>query len=88
MQGMHGNYWERLKQVFEQVLERPQEERFRFLAEACGGDESLRKEVQGLLEGLQGHSDFLRRSGDDGNTLPRGVTPLTTVPAPGGQFGP
>jgi serine/threonine protein kinase/tetratricopeptide (TPR) repeat protein len=41
---------ERAKDLFLAVLERPVDERAAFLTEACGGDETLRAEVESLLE--------------------------------------
>jgi hypothetical protein len=35
--------------IFSSVLERPHAERGAFLDEACGGDKSLRREVESLL---------------------------------------
>jgi serine/threonine protein kinase/WD40 repeat protein len=41
--------WQRVKDIFSSALERPAAERPAFLAEACGGDESLREQVESLL---------------------------------------
>jgi serine/threonine protein kinase len=40
---------ERLKEVFYAIMEKPPEERLKFLAAACGGDAMLRAEVERLL---------------------------------------
>ena len=40
----------RLEQVYHAALMRPADEHARFLAEACAGDEALRREVQSMLE--------------------------------------
>lgn len=42
--------WDRIKQVFDAVFERPEEERAAFLDSACAGDVDLRAEVEQLLE--------------------------------------
>jgi eukaryotic-like serine/threonine-protein kinase len=47
---MSPDRWQRVKDVFGEVCERPPAERASFLAEACGGDEELRSEVGSLLE--------------------------------------
>ena len=41
--------WLRVKELFNQAFERPEGERDSFLAEACHGDEELRREVSTLL---------------------------------------
>lgn len=42
--------WARVEALFAEALERPQGERSAWLAEACGDDETLRGEVESLLE--------------------------------------
>ena len=49
----------RQKQLFEQALERPPEERTPFLDGACGGDQELRARVDALLASLAAADDFL-----------------------------
>ncbi len=41
--------WERVQELFQEVLERSSEERRAFLAEACGEDAPLRAEVESLI---------------------------------------
>jgi eukaryotic-like serine/threonine-protein kinase len=41
--------WAQVDQLLAAALERPESERAAFLAEACGGDEALRAEVESLL---------------------------------------
>ncbi len=41
--------WQRIKEIFAQAAARPAGEREAFLAKACGGDETLRAEVESLL---------------------------------------
>jgi eukaryotic-like serine/threonine-protein kinase len=41
--------WERIEQLYHEALERAETERAAFLAEACAGDEELRREVESLL---------------------------------------
>ena len=47
---MTSERWHRVKQVLSDALERPPERRAAFLASACGGDDRLRAEVEGLLD--------------------------------------
>jgi hypothetical protein len=42
--------WGRVQEVYHDARSRPESERARFLAEACGRDEALRREVQALLD--------------------------------------
>src|SRR5688572_24436125 len=42
--------WSATERIFHAALERPVEARAAFLAEACGNDEALRREVQSLLD--------------------------------------
>ena len=46
---MNDQMWERVKEVFNQALKLPMEERGEFLDTACGGDSALRSEVGALL---------------------------------------
>jgi eukaryotic-like serine/threonine-protein kinase len=41
--------WRRIERLYHEALEREQSERASFLAEACEGDEELRREVESLL---------------------------------------
>jgi serine/threonine protein kinase len=50
---MTPDHWQRAKELFGQACERPAEQRASFLAEACLGDEELRREVSSLLESYQ-----------------------------------
>src|SRR5215470_2200437 len=46
---MECDRWERIEQLYHAALERGPDARERFLDEACGGDEDMRREVAGLL---------------------------------------
>jgi hypothetical protein len=41
--------WRQVDQLFQSVLELAPEDRLAFIHEACGGDDSLRREVEALL---------------------------------------
>jgi len=43
--------WEQIERLYHAALEREPEAREAFLNEACAGDEVLRREVAGLLDG-------------------------------------
>lgn len=49
--------WKRTQALFEEALERPDEERVEFVQQACGDDDTLRAEVESLLA-----SDAVSRS--------------------------
>jgi Tol biopolymer transport system component len=46
---MTPEHWQRVKQLLQSALERKPNERSAFVAEACAGDESLRKDVEELI---------------------------------------
>lgn len=41
--------WDRVKQVFQAALDRPRDERTRYLQESCDDDRALLREVESLL---------------------------------------
>lgn len=41
--------WQRLKPLYQAAIERPNEQRARFIAEACGNDEELKQELTALV---------------------------------------
>ena len=45
--------WQQITELFEVASEREPGERAVFLAEACQGDQELRRELEGLLRTLQ-----------------------------------
>lgn len=51
--------WRRIEEIFEAVLALPEDERETRLAELCGGDPALRREVASLLAADAGAGDFL-----------------------------
>ncbi|HKR13952.1 MAG TPA: serine/threonine-protein kinase, partial [Pyrinomonadaceae bacterium] len=67
--------WRRIEEIFQAVVEQPNDQRETFLARACGGDDELRREVASLLahEGadgfiqslIAGGSHLLERHGDE-----------------------
>ncbi|HTP34775.1 MAG TPA: protein kinase [Candidatus Acidoferrales bacterium] len=46
--------WARIKEVFGSALELPEEQRAAFVKQSCGSDESLRRQIEQLLEAEQG----------------------------------
>jgi tetratricopeptide (TPR) repeat protein len=55
--------WRRIKDLFSDAVSRGPAERAAFLADACGADEALRREVESLLEGHDQAGEFLDRRG-------------------------
>jgi serine/threonine protein kinase/Tol biopolymer transport system component/Tfp pilus assembly protein PilF len=51
--------WKKVEEVFESALERSPDERGGYLAEACGGDESLRGQVETLLQSYEKAGSFI-----------------------------
>lgn len=60
---MHPVNFQRVKELFQQAMGLPHEERERFLAGGCAGDEELAAEVRDLLRHAQDARDFLDRDG-------------------------
>ncbi|HEU4479038.1 MAG TPA: protein kinase, partial [Pyrinomonadaceae bacterium] len=56
---MKAERWQRVEQLYHSTLEKEVSERASFLAEACAGDEGLRREVESLLEYEDGAKDFI-----------------------------
>jgi serine/threonine protein kinase/Flp pilus assembly protein TadD len=51
--------WQQVERVYQSALEKDAGERAAFLAEACAGDDALRKEVESLLEYQKQSEDFI-----------------------------
>ena len=51
--------WQKVKEIFQSVLERRENERAPFLALACGDDEELRKEVESLIAAHEKDGSFI-----------------------------
>jgi len=64
--------WEKVEQIYNAALERPEAERAAFLGEACGGDEDLRRELESLLGHAQRAGDFLELPAPEASVLAAG----------------
>ena len=51
--------WQKVKDTFQAALNRATGERSDFLADACGGDESLRKDVESLIASHERSGEFI-----------------------------
>ncbi len=58
---MEAERWEQVKEVLNEALERPSAQRLVFLREACGPDDSLRAEVESLLEEEEEAEEFIEQ---------------------------
>src|ERR1700736_1224106 len=56
---MDSELWKRVDNLLQSALERPPAERAEFLKQACGGDESLEREVLSLLASQEEAGSFL-----------------------------
>ena len=59
MNKVNPRHWQQVKEVFEATLERPPEERSRFIEGACAGDAALREEVESLLKSHEEAGSFM-----------------------------
>jgi len=58
--------WQHIDSVFHAALERPPEERARFLKDACAGDEAARSEIEALIIAHEQSGEFLDRPAYEG----------------------
>ena len=56
---MSANQWERARALFQSALEKPEPDRTAFLADACEGDEAIRREVEALIAAHDAAGGFL-----------------------------
>ena len=56
---MINEQWVKVKDIFDAALQRTPDERAPFLAAACGSDETVRREVEGLLESFDRAGTFM-----------------------------
>jgi Tol biopolymer transport system component/tRNA A-37 threonylcarbamoyl transferase component Bud32 len=78
---MDSQRWKRIEEIYHSVLELAPRERAAFIAEACKGDEDLRKEIEALAA----------RDGSPTGVLDHAVWQRpgeSTAPAPGTRLGP
>ena len=54
--------WQKVREIFDFALRQKPEERSDFVIEACGGDKSLRAEVESLLSLLGSAESFMETS--------------------------
>ena len=57
---MDAKQWKQIKEVYDRALDLSREEREGFLAEACGGDDDLRREIESLLAAHEDAGTFLQ----------------------------
>ena len=58
---MNPSQWNKAKELFDAALQRPPDERLRFVKENSNEDEAVRREVESLLAVSAGAADFLER---------------------------
>ena len=69
--------WQQIERLFHDALECPLEERAAFLDQACAGDESLRREVNALLDAPATANQFLDR---DALEVAAGLVSVSKMP--------
>jgi len=50
---MDAERWDAIRDIFEQALSRPPEERVEFLSRACAGNEDVRRDVESLIDAFE-----------------------------------
>src|SRR5579871_2649636 len=63
---MDSDRWKRIDSLLQLTLERPPGEREAFLQRACGGDQSVEREVRSLLKAQEQAGSFLDTPAIDG----------------------
>ena len=77
--------WQQIERLFHDALARPPEERAAFLDRSCAGDESLRREVNALLDSPATANRFLDR---DALEVAAGLVSVSNMPVlAGGRLG-
>ncbi len=74
--------WQRIDALFEATLDQPLDERTRFLARRCAGDDALRREVEALLAAAGKAGSFLQAPAP----LPAIAGPAASESATGGEL--
>ena len=59
---MSPHQWARIQELFNRALEQPANQRAAFLDQACGGDPTLKREVESLLSADASAGDFIEAS--------------------------
>ena len=57
---MDSERWQQIERLYHEALEKKEEERDSFLAQNCGGDESLRREIESLLAVAEDADGYLK----------------------------
>jgi len=70
--------WRKIEQLYHSALEQAESGRAAFVEQACGGDESVQREVESLLAQSQGTEGFL-----EAPALDVAARDLATSPEPG-----
>src|SRR5690349_5979483 len=76
--------WQRTDEIFNEAMNRPPADRRAFLAEACGDDADLRREVESLLDYVSDSEGYLQSLVDETMRELRASLPF----APGAHVGP
>ena len=74
--------WQQIERLFHDALERPAGERAAFLDQSCAGDESLRREVNALLDSPATANRFLDR---DALEVAAGLVSVSQMPVLSGR---
>ena len=78
--------WREIERLFNEAMDRPQDQRAAYLAGACAGDDELRGDVEALL--AHKSSSALDRPAWEWVAMPSENDTVTAVLSPGSQLGP
>jgi serine/threonine protein kinase/tetratricopeptide (TPR) repeat protein len=85
---MPDRHHERLRSLFARCLDLPADARGAFLAEACGGDEPLRRRVSAMLVGADDERFLSEPTGQLPNAAPAPPDAAEVAEGPGARIGP
>ncbi|HEX8354848.1 MAG TPA: protein kinase, partial [Pyrinomonadaceae bacterium] len=72
--------WRQIEELFQTAVDMPADERPRFVARACAGDDTLREQVIALVEQFEAAGDFIEEPALGAAPLQQQTDPYATTP--------
>ncbi len=79
---MNPERWQQIEELFQEAVDLPADERPRFVAHACAGDDTLREQVIALVEQFEAAGDFIEEPALNASPLQQQTDPYATSPVP------